>query len=232
MRKYLAEGIGTFVLVLGGVGSAVLAGKEITTLGIALAFGIALLIMVFSIGYISGCHVNPAVTIAVAIARKMSLKDMTGYIIAQLIGATLAAAVILLIAQGAPGGYNLQTMGLGSNGYGAHSPGGYGLGPTAVIEVVLTFVFIFTILSVTDQMAPKDFAGIPIGLALAVVNLVAIPVDNCSVNPARSFGPALLVGGWAIDQLWIFIVAPIIGGIIAALLYRFLGGKPGSKEIT
>jgi aquaporin Z len=187
--------------------------------------------MVFSIGYISGCHINPAVTIGIAIARKMSLKDFAGYIIAQLIGATIAAVVILIIAQGAPGGYDLA-QGLGANGYGDHSPGGYNLGVCAVTELVLTFVFIFTILAVTDRLAPKDLAGVPIGLGLALVNMVAIPITNCSVNPARSFGPALLVGGWAIEQLWLFILMPIVGAILAAGVYRMMGGTPARKEIT
>jgi aquaporin Z len=231
VRKYLAEGVGTFILVLGGVGAAVLAGSTLGTLGIAAAFGLALLIMVFAIGYISGCHINPAVTVGIAIARRMSLKDFAGYIVAQLIGATIAAAVILLIAQGAPGGYDL-TQGLGANGYGDHSPGGYELGVCAITEIVLSFVFIFTILAVTDRLAPKDLAGIPIGLGLALVNMVGIPITNCSVNPARSFGPALLAGGWAIEQLWLFIIMPIIGAMLAAVVYRLMGGMPARKEIT
>ncbi|MDW5563674.1 MAG: aquaporin Z [Methanomassiliicoccus sp.] len=231
IRKYLAEGVGTFVLVLGGVGAAVLAGQSLGVLGIAAAFGLALLIMVFSIGYISGCHVNPAVTVGIAIARGMGLKDMAGYIIAQLIGATVAAAIILVIAQGAPGGYDLS-QGLGANGYGDHSPEGYDLMACAVTELVLSFVFILTILAVTDRLAPKDLAGVPIGLGLALVNMVGIPITNCSVNPARSFGPALLVGGWAIEQLWLFIIMPIVGAILAAGIYRLMGGRPARKEIT
>lgn len=213
------------------MGAAVLAGSAIGILGIAAAFGLALLVMVFAIGHISGCHVNPAVTVGIAIARRMSLRDFAGYIIAQLIGATIAAAVILVIAQGAPGGYDLA-QGLGANGYGDHSPGGYDLGVCAITEVVLSFVFIFTILAVTDRLAPKDLAGIPIGLGLALVNLVGIPITNCSVNPARSFGPAILVGGWAVEQLWLFIVMPVIGAALAAIVYRLMGGEPARKQIT
>ncbi len=232
VRKYLAEGIGTFVLVLGGVGAAVLAGSTLGTFGIAAAFGLALLIMVFSIGYISGCHINPAVTVGIAIARGMSLKNFVGYILAQLIGATIAAAVVLIIAQGAPGGYDLAAGGLGANGFDSHSPGGYGVGASAITEVVLSFIFIFTILAVTDRLAPKDLAGVPIGLGLALVNMVGIPITNCSVNPARSFGPAVLVGGWALEQLWLFILMPVIGAVLAALVYRLMGGTPARKEIT
>jgi aquaporin Z len=224
--------VGTFVLVMVGVGAAVLAGDKIGYLGISIAFGLALLFMVFAVGYISGCHINPAVTVGIAVARKMPLKDFIGYIAAQLIGATLAAAVILLIAQGAVGGYDAATQGLAANGYGEHSPGGYSLLAAAVTELVVSMVFIFTILAVTDRLAPKDLAGVAIGLALVAANLVAIPVTNCSVNPARSFGPALFVGGWALEQLWLFIVMPIIGAVIAALIYRLMGGLPGRKAVV
>jgi aquaporin Z len=229
--KYLAEGVGTFVLVLGGVGSAVLAGSKLGNLGIAAAFGLSLLAMVFAIGYISGCHINPAVTIGVAVARKMPAKDLVGYIAAQLIGATIAAGMVLLIAQGAPGGYDIS-QGLAANGYGDHSPGGYDLVAGAVTEIVLTFIFVFTVLAVTDRLAPKDLAGVPIGLGLTLVNLVGIQVTNCSVNPARSFGPAILVGGWALDQLWLFIVMPIIGALVAAAVYRLMGGLPARKQVV
>jgi aquaporin Z len=229
--KLIAEGVGTFILVVGGVGAAVLAGPELGNLGIAAAFGLSLLAMVFAIGYISGCHINPAVTIGIAVARKMPLKDLVGYIVAQLIGATIAAGVILLIAQGAPGGYDIA-QGLGANGYGDHSPGGYGLAVAAMTEIVLTFIFVFTVLAVTDRLAPKDLAGIPIGLALALVNLVGIQITNCSVNPARSFGPAIFVGTWALDQLWLFIVMPIIGALVAAAVYRLMGGMPARKQVV
>lgn len=228
----LAEGLGTFVLVLVGVGAAVLAGDRIGYLGVSFAFGFALLFMVFAIGYVSGCHINPAVTVGIAVARKMPVKDFIGYIVAQLIGATFAALVVLLIAQGAPGGYDAAAQGLAANGYGAHSPGGYGLLAAAMTELVVTMVFVFTILAVTDRLAPKDLAGVAIGIALVGANLVAIPVTNCSVNPARSFGPAILVGGWAIEQLWLFFVMPIIGALLAAAIYRLIGGFPARKEIV
>jgi aquaporin Z len=190
------------------------------------------LIMVFSIGYISGCHVNPAVTVGIAIARGMPLKDFVGYIVAQFIGATVAAAVVLLIAQGAPGGYDAATQGLAANGYAAHSPGGFGLLACAVTELVVSMIFIFTILAVTDRLAPKDLAGVAIGLALVGANMVAIPVTACSVNPARSFGPAVFVGCWALEQLWLFIVMPIVGAILAAAIYRVMGGFPARKEVV
>jgi aquaporin Z len=228
----LAEGVGTFVLVLAGVGAAVLAGDKIGYLGISFAFGLALLVMVFAVGYISGCHINPAVTIGIAVARRMPIKDFVGYIVAQFLGATLAAAVILLIAQGAAGGYDVASQGLAANGYDAHSPGGYDLLAAAVTELVVSMVFIFTVLAVTDRLAPKDLAGVAIGLALVGAHLVAIPVTNCSVNTARSFGPAIFVGGWAIEQLWLFIVMPIIGAVLAAAVYRLMGGLPARKEVV
>lgn len=228
----MAEGVGTFVLVLVGVGAAVLAGDRIGFLGISFAFGLAQLFMVFAVGYISGCHINPAVTIGIAVTRRMPLKDIAGYITAQLIGATLAAAVVLLIAQGVPGGYDAVTQGLAANGYDAHSPGGYGLLAAAVTELVISMMFVFTVLAVTDRLAPKDLAGVAIGLALVAAHLVAIPVTNCSVNPARSFGPALLVGGWALEQLWLFIVMPIVGAVIAAAVYRAMGGNPARKQVV
>jgi len=224
--------VGTFVLVLVGVGAAVLAGDEIGNLGISFAFGLALLFMVFAVGYISGCHINPAVTVGIALARKMPIKDFVGYIAAQMIGAALAAGVVLLIAQGGPGGYDAAAQGLAANGYGAHSPGGYDLLAAAVTELVISMVFIFTVLAVTDRMAPKDLAGVAIGIALVGAHLVAIPVTNCSVNPARSFGPAIFVGGWAIEQLWLFIIMPILGAVIAAALYRLMGGLPARKEVV
>ncbi len=230
-NKIIAEGVGTFILVLGGVGSAVLAGPDLGNLGIAAAFGLALLAMVFAIGYISGCHINPAVTVGVAVARKMPVRDIVGYLAAQFIGATIAAGVVLLIAQGAPGGYDVS-QGLAANGYGEHSPGGYDIFVAAVTEIVIAFIFVFTVLAVTDRLAPKDLAGVPIGLTLALVHLIAIPVTNCSVNPARSFGPAIFVGSWALDQLWLFLVMPIIGALIAAGTYRLMGGMPARKEVV
>lgn len=222
MKKYAAELVGTFVLVFGGVGSAVLAGSHIGFSGVALAFGLSLLAMVYTIGPISGCHVNPAVTLGVLLARKIGVKDAVGYVIAQIIGAILASAVILFIAQGLPDGYNAAVSGLGADGYGAHSPDHYSLAAGFVVEIVLTAFLVITVLGATDIKAPVGFAGIAIGLVLTLIHLVGIPVTNTSVNPARSIGPAIFVGGWALQQLWLFIVAPLIGAIVAALVYGFI----------
>jgi aquaporin Z len=220
MRTYLAELVGTFVLVVGGVGSAVIAGDEIGKVGISLAFGLSLLAMAYAIGPISGCHINPAVTLGLAVTGKLPGKDVPGYIIGQAVGAVLGAAVVLLIAKGQGGGYDLASGGLGANGYGAHSPDGYGLVPVFFAEVVLTFFLVFTVLGATDLKAPAGFAGLPIGLVLVLIHLVGIPISNTSVNPARSLGPALFVGGWAIGQLWVFILAPLIGAVVAALVFE------------
>lgn len=220
MNRYLAEQVGTFVLVFGGVGSAVLAGEKIGFLGVAVAFGLALLAMVYVIGPISGCHVNPAETIGLVLTRKFSARDAIGYIVAQILGAILAAGLVLLIAKGAPAGYEPSLGGLGANGYLEHSPGGYGLLAAFVVEVVLTAFLVLTVLGATDVHAPVGFAGIAIGLVLTLIHLVGIPVTNASVNPARSIGPALFVGGWAIAQLWLFIVAPVIGAAVAAAVYQ------------
>jgi aquaporin Z len=222
MRKYTAEGIGTFVLVFGGVGSAVLAGKEIGYLGVSIAFGLSLLAMVYAIGPISGCHINPAVTLGVLLARKIGARDAVAYVVAQVIGAIVAAGLLLLVAKGVPGGYDPTTTGFGANGFDLHSPEHYSMGAAFVIEVILTFFLVFTVLNATDVAAPVGFAGLGIGLVLAVTNLVGIPIDNLSVNPARSIGPAVFVGGWALEQLWLFIVAPLIGGAIAAGAYLAL----------
>ncbi len=220
MRKYSAEFIGTFVLVFGGVGSAVLAGAKIGFVGVAFAFGLSLLAMVYTIGPISGCHVNPAVTLGVFMARKIGAKDALGYVIAQILGAIVAAAFILLVAKGLPEGYNAALGGLGANGYGLHSPGQYSLVACFVTEIILTMFLVLTVLGSTDIKAPVGFAGLAIGLVLTLIHLVGIPVTNTSVNPARSIGPALFVGGWAIAQLWLFIVAPLAGAAIAAFAYR------------
>jgi len=219
MKKYAAELIGTGVLVFVGVGSAVIAGSRIGFLGIALAFGIALLTMVYAIGSISGCHVNPAVSIAMLVAGRMSLKDAAGYIIAQCIGAVIAAGLLLVIASG-QAGYSLAVNGLGQNGYGAASPGGYSLPACALAEVLLTAMFVFVIFGALSREAPKGFAGLAIGLALAMAHIVGIPITGTSVNPARSLGPAVFAGGTALAQLWLFIVAPVIGGILAALVWK------------
>jgi len=222
MKKYLAELIGTFVLVFGGVGSAVLAGDKIGYLGVSLAFGLTLLTMAYAIGPISGCHINPAVTLGLLVTKKMDARDAPGYIVAQIIGGIVAAGLLLVIAQGAAGGYNPALTGFGANGYAEHSPGHYNLTAALLTEVILTFFLMFTVLGSTDVKAPVGFAGIPIGLVLGLIHLVGIPVTNTSVNPARSIGPAVFVGGWALSQLWLFIVAPLIGSLIAAAVYLAL----------
>lgn len=219
MNRYVAELVGTFVLVFGGCGSAVLAGEKIGFLGVSLAFGLSLLAMVYTIGPISGCHINPAVTVGVLISKKMDAKYAVGYIIAQVLGAVVAAALLLLIVKGAPGGYDPSAAGFAANGYGEHSPGHYSLLSAFLVEIVLTFFLVFTVLGATDIKAPVGFAGIAIGLVLVLIHLVGIPVTNTSVNPARSIGPGVFVGGWALSQLWLFIVAPLIGAAIAAAVY-------------
>jgi len=220
MKRYAAELIGTFVLVFGGCGAAVLAGSHIGFSGVALAFGFSLLVMVYAIGPVSGCHINPAVTLGLLLSGKFEAKHVPGYVAAQIIGAIVAAAVLLVIAKGNSAGYDPSAAGFAANGYGAHSPGGYNLTAAFVAEVVLTFCLVFTVLGTTDIKAPVGFAGIPIGIALVLIHLVGIPVTNTSVNPARSIGPAVFVGGWALNQLWLFIVAPLIGAAIASLLYK------------
>jgi aquaporin Z len=225
MKRYIAEFIGTFVLVFGGCGSAVLAGDRIGFAGIALAFGLSLLAMVYAIGPISGCHINPAVTLGLSVSGKMDRRFAAGYVVAQILGGIVAAAVLLMIAHGMPGGYDASVRGFAANGYGEHSPGGFSLGAAALTEIVLTAFLVFTVIGATDLIAPVGFAGIPIGLVLTLIHLVGIPVTNTSVNPARSIGPALFVGGWAISQLWLFIVAPLLGAVVAAVAYRTIG-KP------
>jgi aquaporin Z len=223
MKKYVAELIGTFVLVFGGCGTAVLAGDHVGYLGVSLAFGLTLLTMAYAIGPISGCHINPAVTIGLLVAKKIKAGDVLGYIVGQIVGGLLAAAVLLLILKGLPGGYDPSISGFAANGYGDHSPGKFGLTSAFVTEVVLTFFLVFTVLGATDVRAPVGFAGLPIGFVLVLIHLIGIPVTNTSVNPARSISQAVFVGGWAIDQLWLFIVAPIIGAVIAAIIFGFLG---------
>src|SRR3989441_8419582 len=219
MKKYSAELIGTFVLVFGGVGSAVLAGDKIGYLGVSIAFGLTLLTMAYAIGPISGCHINPAVTLGLLVTRKMDPREAPGYIVAQIIGGIVAAGLLLVIAKGAVVGYDPTVAGFGANGYAEHSPGHYNLTSALLTEVILTFFLMFTVLGSTDVKAPVGFAGIPIGLVLALIHLVGIPVTNTSVNPARSIGPAVFVGGWALSQLWLFIVAPMIGAVVAAAVY-------------
>jgi aquaporin Z len=220
MKKYSAELIGTMVLVLMGCGSAVIAGNFIGFAGIAVAFGLSVLVMVYAIGPISGCHINPAITIAMLVARKINGKDGLFYIIAQCAGAIIGAAILWAIASGLPE-YSVAKNGLGQNGFGVHSPAGYSLASAFVAEVVLTAIFLFVILGSTHEKAPKGFAGISIGLSLALIHLVGIPITGTSVNPARSLGPAVMVGGDALSQLWLFIAAPIIGGIISAIIWRW-----------
>jgi aquaporin Z len=220
MKKFLAELIGTGVLVFVAVGSAVIGGKEIGVLGVGLTFGLVLVALVYAIGSVSGCHVNPAVSIAMLVAGRMSLKDAVGYIVAQCIGAVIAAGLLLAVASG-KAGYSLAVNGLGQNGYGIASPMGYSLAACALAEILLTAMFVFVIFGALSKDAPKGFAGIPIGIALGLANIVGIPVTNASINPARSLGPAVFVGGTALAQLWLFIVAPVIGGILAALAWKY-----------
>jgi aquaporin Z len=220
-RRFGAEAFGTFVLVFTGCASAVLSAAfpivGIGILGVSFAFGIALLTMAYAIGHISGCHLNPAVSLGLAVGGRFPMREVPAYICAQVIGGTLGAWLLYLIANGKPG-FDLAD-GLAANGYGIHSPGGYSLGACLLTEVVLTCLFVMIILGSTDRRAPQGFAPIAIGLGLTLVNLVGIPVTNMSVNPARSTGPALVAGGWALRQLWLFWLAPLCGGILAGLFY-------------
>jgi aquaporin Z len=225
--RVVAEFIGTFWLVLGGCGSAVLAaafpGVGIGLLGVSLAFGLTVLTMAYAIGHISGCHLNPAVTLGLAAGGRFKGSEVIPYWIAQVLGAIAAAALLYLIASG-KAGFDLSA-GLASNGYGEHSPGKYPLYAGFLTELVMTFMFLMIILGATDKRAPAGFAPIAIGLALTLIHLISIPVTNTSVNPARSTGPALIVGSWALQQLWLFWVAPLIGAVLAGIGYRWLGGE-------
>lgn len=227
MKKYGSEFFGTFWLVLGGCGSAVLAAAfpevGIGLLGVALAFGLTVLTMAFAIGHISGCHLNPAVSIGLWAGGRFPAKELVPYIVVQVLGGLAAGAVLFFIASG-KAGFDV-TAGFASNGYGAHSPGGYSLGAALVTEVVMTFMFLLVIHGATDKRAPHGFWPIAVGLCLTLIHLFSIPVTNASVNPARSTGVALFEGGWAIRQLWLFWVAPIIGAVLAGVVYRWLGGK-------
>jgi aquaporin Z len=224
MRIALAETTGTAVLVIGGVGTAVLAGKQVGNQGVALAFGLSLLVMVYAIGPISGCHINPAVTVGLAVAKKIKWADAPWYIVAQLIGAIAGPLLIFIIAHGTRG-FSAVTSGFASNGYGRHSPGGYNIPSVAVSEILMTAIFLIVILSSFHRRFSVGFGGIAIGLTLTLVHLVSIQVDNTSVNPARSLGPALFQGHWALAELWAFIIFPIIGAALGALAYLFLGGE-------
>ena len=221
-RRYLAEAVGTFVLVFTGCGSAVLAGNQIGIFGIAVAFGLAVLTMIYAIGPISGCHINPSVTLALWVTRKFQGRYVIGYIVAQVIGGTLGAALLLLIAKGGEAVFDPAITGLASTGYGPHSPGHYSLGAGFLTEVVLTALLVLTILGATDVKAPVGFAGVAIGLVVTLAILVGIPVTGCSINPARSIATALVAGGWALRQVWLFIVAPPIGALLAAAIYEVL----------
>ncbi|HWW68550.1 aquaporin Z [Duganella sp. 1411] len=230
MKQYGAEFFGTFWLVLGGCGSAVLAaafpGVGIGLLGVSLAFGLTVLTMAYAIGHISGCHLNPAVSIGLWAGGRFPANKLLPYIVAQVLGAIVAGGVLYVIASG-KAGFDVAG-GFASNGYGAHSPGGYSLTAALVTEVVMTMMFLLIILGATDERAPKGFAPLPIGLGLTLIHLISIPVTNTSVNPARSTGVALYVGDWATAQLWVFWVAPIAGALLGAAIYRFIG-KPEAK---
>src|SRR5690349_17319666 len=217
--KYAAELFGTFVLVFAGLTTAVIAGGKVGNVGVAMAFGLSLLAMAYAVGPISGCHINPAVTLGLLATKRIEFSEAVRYWIAQVLRGIVAAGVLLIIAKPKYGGYDARQMGLGANGYGDHSPGGYALGGAFLAEVLLTAFLIFTVLSATDKISNVAFAGIPIGLVLTLIHLVGIPITNLSVNPARSIGPALFVGGWALAQLWLFIIAPLIGAAVASGVY-------------
>ena len=225
-KKLGAEFIGTFWLVLGGCGSAVLAAAfpevGIGLLGVSLAFGLTVLTMAFAIGHISGCHLNPAVSVGLMIGGRFSSAELLPYVVAQVLGGIAGGAVLFVIASGQAG---FETAGFASNGFGEHSPGGYSLVAALVCEIVMTFMFLVIILGATDSRAPAGFAPIAIGLGLTLIHLISIPVTNTSVNPARSTGVAVFEGGWALGQLWLFWVAPIIGAALAGVVYKWLGSE-------
>lgn len=227
-KRSIAEFLGTFWLVFGGCGSAVLAAAfpqlGIGFAGVALAFGLTLLTMAFAIGHISGCHINPAVTLGLVVGKRFPASEMLPYVVAQVLGGIAGSGALWIIATGKTG-FDLSN-GFASNGYGAHSPGGYNLTACLTAEVILTFMFLVIILGATDKRAPQGFAPIPIGLGLTLIHLIGIPVTNLSVNPARSTGPAVFVGGWAIQQLWLFWVAPIVGAALAGVVYPAVIGEP------
>jgi aquaporin Z len=231
-RKVAAEYLGTFWLVFGGCGSAVLAaafpGVGIGLLGVSFAFGLTVMTMAFAIGHISGCHLNPAVSVGLMVGKRFPASDLLAYIIAQVAGAITGAGVLYVIASG-KAGFDLAG-GFASNGYAEHSPGAYSMVACLVAEVVLTFMFLMIILGATDRRAPQGFAPIAIGLGLTLIHLIGIPVTNLSVNPARSTGPAVFVGGWALQQLWLFWVAPIVGAAIAGIAYPAIAGEPAAEK--
>ncbi len=226
MRKLAAELIGTFILVFGGCGSAVFSAAfpsvGIGLLGVSLAFGLTVLGCAYALGPVSGCHLNPAVTVGLATARRFEWRDVPAYIAAQVLGGLIAAGALVFLLKGQPQGYDASVGGLAANGFGDHSPGKYGMVQGFVAEAVLTFIFLTVILGSTSKKAVAGFAGIPIGLTLTLIHLIGIPITNVSVNPARSTGPAVFVGGWAIEQLWLFWLAPILGAVIAGLIAPWL----------
>ena len=225
-KRSVTELLGTFWLVLGGCGSAVLAAAfpdvGIGLLGVALAFGLTVVTMAFAIGHISGCHLNPAVSFGLWVGGRFPAKELPAYIIAQILGGVIAAGLLYMIASGKPG-FDLAASGLAANGYGDHSPGGYSMVSGLICEITMTAMFILIIMGVTDKRVPAGHAPLAIGLALTLIHLISIPVTNTSVNPARSTGPALIVGGWALQQLWMFWLAPMVGAAIGAVVYRWLG---------
>jgi aquaporin Z len=227
-RKLAAEFVGTFWLVLGGCGSAVIAaefpGVGIGLLGISLAFGLTVLTMAYAIGHVSGCHLNPAVTVGLTVARRFPAAEVVPYVVAQVVGAMAASILLWLIITGR-GQFHLTSHWFAANGFGEHSPGGYSMAAGFVVEAVMTFGFLFVILGATDGRAPAGFAPIAIGLCLTLIHLISIPVTNTSVNPARSTGPAVIVGGWALAQLWLFWIAPLVGAIAAGIVYPLVSGR-------
>jgi len=230
--RVIAEVLGTFWLVFGGCGSAVFAAGlpqvGIGLLGVSLAFGLSVLTMAYAIGHVSGCHLNPAVTLGLVVARRFPAREAPPYVAGQLLGGVAAAAVLFFIASG-KAGFDVHA-GFASNGFGEHSPQHYSLAAAAVAEVTLTFVFLFVILGATDERAPKGFAPIAIGLCLTLIHLVGIPVTNLSVNPARSTGPALFVGGWALEQLWLFWLAPLVGAALAGVVYPLVAPSSAAER--
>ena len=232
MKKYFAELVGTFILVLFGCGTAVIAGDKVGIVGIAFAFGFALIGAAYGIGPISGCHINPAVSLGVWSAGRMRTGEMIGYWIGQFVGAILAAGVLSLIVRGVGGGYDISTSGLGQNGWGPGYQGGYNITSAIVFEFVATLIFVVVILGSTQKAAPGEFAGLAIGITLVAIHICGIHVTGVSVNPARSFGPALLVGGKAMSQVWLFLLIPSIAGIVAGLLFRLKALEASAETET
>ncbi|HZC71981.1 MAG TPA: aquaporin Z [Jatrophihabitans sp.] len=226
VRRLGAEFLGTFVLVFVGCGTAILdaGNKGVDYLGVAMAFGVAVMVMVYAVGAISGGHFNPAVTVGLAMARRFPWADVISYVITQVVAATVAALVLLGVAHG-QSGFSAHGTGFASNGYGDHSPAGYNLGAVILVEIVLTAIFLYVIIGSTDVRAPAGFAGVAIGFTLVIIHLVSIPVSNTSVNPARSTGPAIMQHGWALGQLWVFWLFPLIGGLLAGASYRLIVGE-------